>query len=145
MATDEGQGPGPQRPAAVADALEPGAGPLQPRLMRAGALVLGLVVLVGAAFWFFTNTGGCPAALDTGTLVAVGDELALSEDGGLDARPIQWPWGFVTRRLNDGRLAVTDLLGNVKAAEGDHVQLPGGERFSDGPWGVCGDMDTLVE
>jgi hypothetical protein len=115
--------------------------------MRGGALVLGLVVLAGAALWFFTNTGGCPAALDIGNLVAVGDDLALDEDvgGGLDARPIEWPWGYVTRRLNDGRLAVTDLLGNVKATEGNHVQLPGGERFSDGPWGVCGDMNTLVE
>jgi len=108
------------------------------RGLLAGALLAGAMTVTAGGC-----ATGCPAALLSGTLVVAGDELALLEDDSGTVRPIEWPTGFGVRS-EDGRLVVTDLFGGVKAREGDHVQLPGGERGSDGPWGVCGDMDTLV-
>lgn len=111
---------------------------------RVGPGVLAAAMLAGA----MTVSAGacvtaCPAALLPGTLVAEGGELAILEDGSGLVRPIEWPAWFGVRSA-DGLLVVTDLFGSAKAREGDHVQLPGGERGSDGPWGVCGDMDTIV-
>lgn len=82
---------------------------------------------------------GCPAALLPGVLVAQDSELAIREDTGGFVRPIRWPFGYGVRREPAG-LVLTDPFGNEKAHEGDHVSLPGGEISSDGPWGVCGEI-----
>jgi hypothetical protein len=88
--------------------------------------------------------GVCTTALLPGTLVAnPAGELLIKEDGSGFIRPIRWPAGYAVHELGDGRLGVTDAFGGVKAVEGDRVQLPGGEISSDGPWGVCGDMNNL--
>lgn len=84
---------------------------------------------------------GCATALLPGVLVAQGSELALKEDAAGFVRPVRWPFGYGVRADADG-LVLTDLLGNVKAREGDHVALPGGEISSDGPWGVCGEVQV---
>lgn len=82
----------------------------------------------------------CPAALLDGTLVARGDgDLAIKETTGGFVREVTWPAGIGVRP-GEGRLVVTDFFGTVIAGEGDHVQLPGGERWSNGPWGVCGQI-----
>jgi hypothetical protein len=112
--------------------------------MRA-ALAKGLllVVLLGAVgSTSAACAAGCPTALLSGTLVANGSELWIKEDGNGFPRPIRWPSGFGVRSV-DGRLVVADAFGGIKAAEGDLVQLPGGEIGSNGPWGVCGDMDSI--
>ncbi len=85
--------------------------------------------------------GGCPAALLPGVLVAQGSELAIQEDTGGFLRPIEWPLGYSVRSDSNG-LVLTDIFGTVKAREGDHVSLPGGETSSDGPWGVCGEVQV---
>jgi hypothetical protein len=113
------------------------------RALALGPLGVGLLAgpLLSACILL---AGGCPGALVTGTLVAnPGGELFIKEDGNGFIRPISWPAGYAVHELGDGRLAVTDAIGGVKAIEGDSVQLPGGELSSDGPWGVCGDMDNL--
>jgi hypothetical protein len=84
---------------------------------------------------------GCATALLPGMLVAQGSELAIKEDTGGFVRSVRWPLGYGIRADGD-RLAVTDILGNVKAREGDHVRLPGGETSSNGPWGVCGEIQV---
>jgi len=84
---------------------------------------------------------GCPTALLPGVLVSDGEDLAIREDTGGFVRPVRWPFGYGTRR-DSGGLALTDLFGKVKAREGDHVRLPGGEISSDGPWGVCGELEV---
>jgi hypothetical protein len=82
----------------------------------------------------------CPAALLDGTLVAHGDsELAVKEAVGGYIREISWPNGIGVRQGTE-RLVVTDFFGTVIAEEGDHVQLGGGEKGTDGPWGVCGQI-----
>jgi hypothetical protein len=84
----------------------------------------------------------CPAALLDGTLIAYGDsQLAIKETVGGYIHEISWPNGSGVREGRD-RLVVTDFFGTVIAQEGDHVQLPGGERWSDGPWGVCGQISV---
>jgi len=84
----------------------------------------------------------CPAALLDGTLVAHGDsDLAVKESTGGFVREVTWPAGVSVQRGPE-RLVVTDFFGAVIAQEGDHVQLGGGERWSDGPWGVCGQISV---
>ena len=104
-----------------------------------------MVLLLGLA----SATGGCatacPAALLDGTLVARGDgELAIKETTGGFVREVTWPAGIGVRPGPD-RLVVTDFFGSVIAQEGDHVQLPGGERWSNGPWGVCGQINVQLD
>ena len=105
------------------------------RRLRIVLLSTLLLVTPGAS----AGCSGCAAALIPGVLVAQGSELALKEDATGVIRPIRWPFGYDIR-AGDAGLVLTDLLGNVKAREGDHVQLPGGELSSDGPWGVCGEL-----
>ena len=110
------------------------------RWRRLRQATLAVAVLVGMQ----TTTvgcGGCPAAWLPGVLVAQGSELAIKEDTAGFIRSIRWPFGYGVHSDSDG-LVLTDLLGNVKAREGDHVGLPGGETSSDGPWGVGGDIQV---
>lgn len=97
------------------------------------ALLLGLPIT--------TSGCACPAALLPGTLVAQDAQLDIKEDAGGFVRPVRWPFGYGVRQTSDG-LVVTDLFGSIKAREGDHVSLPGGEVSSDGPWGVCGEIQV---
>ena len=78
----------------------------------------------------------CPTALFTGTLVRNGDTLEARPHGGGPSTPIVWPAGIVVRDV-EGRLVVADLLGTVKAREGDAVRLGGG-MTADNKIGVCG-------
>lgn len=112
------------------------------RVLRRGLLVAVLLGALGSTS--AACAGGCPAALLPGTLVAHGTELWIRDDVVGFERPIRWPSGFGVRSESDV-LVVTDLFGGVKAREGDHVALPGGGIASDGPWGVCGDMDDLAD
>jgi len=84
---------------------------------------------------------GCPTALLSGVLVAEDSDLAIKEDAGGFVRPVRWPFGYGVRNDQQG-LVLTDLFGNVKAREDDHVKLQGGEVSSDGPWGVCGEIQV---
>lgn len=105
------------------------------RRFRAATLTVALL----ASLTMTVAGCGCPAALLPGVLVAQGSELAIREDPSGFLRPVRWPFGYGTRQDADG-LVLTDLFGNIKAREGDHVSLPGGETSSDGPWGVCGEL-----
>lgn len=118
--------------------------------MRRLAGALAVVIVLGAGFWFFTNTGSCPAARLDGTLVeSPSGELALRVDGSDAIYAIEWQLGFGVRRLDDGRLAVAGWqgFGPTVAAAGDHVGLPGGEAVeAEQTWAVCAlgrDMDEL--
>jgi hypothetical protein len=106
------------------------------RRLRQATLLLTLVVGTQTTA---VACAGCAAALLPGVLVAQGSELAIKEDTAGFIRPIRWPFGYSVRPDSNG-LVLTDLFGNVKAREGDHVGLPGGETSSDGPWGVCGEI-----
>lgn len=117
---------------------KPNQGPIPlPRRLGQTLLLATLMVLTPV----ITAGCGCPTALLPGVLVAQGAELAIREDTGGFVRPVRWPFGYGTRKDADG-LALTDLLGNVKAREGDRVGLPGGETSSTGPWGVCGEIQV---
>lgn len=96
-----------------------------------------LAMMLVFALSMTTAGCGCPTALLGGVLVAQGSELAIDTDGFV--RQIRWPLGYGVRQSSDG-LVVTDLLGTVKAREGDRVDLPGGEASSNGAWGVCGEI-----
>lgn len=83
---------------------------------------------------------GCPAALLSGELVAVDEELAVHPGfGGVEGvERVKWPFGYSVRRDGDV-LALTNIVGGVEAREGDHVELGGGE-IADGVFGVCGQI-----
>jgi hypothetical protein len=108
------------------------------RWWRLREATLSLVLIAGTQTTAVA-CGGCPGALLPGVLVAQGSELAIKEDAAGFIRPIRWPFGYSVRPDSNG-LVLTDLFGNVKAREGDQVGLPGGETSSDGPWGVCGEI-----
>lgn len=108
------------------------------RFPTVAAALLAAVIATGC-------TTGCPAALLEGTLVATPDgELLVKQDVSGTLWPVEWPGGYRVSRLDDGRLAVVDLFGGVKAAEGDRVGIGGGTDASDEVWMACGNMDSLV-
>lgn len=84
---------------------------------------------------------GCPTALAGGVLVAQGSTLALDKASGGEIVPVRWPFGYGVRSEGD-RLELTDLLGRVKARQGDRVTLPGGQS-GDGGWAVCGEIGVI--
>ena len=103
---------------------------------------VGLLLVLASAMWTPGACAlGCRDALLGGVLVADGEELVLREPYGF-VRSVTWPWGYSVRS-DAGRLHVTDIFGTVKAAEGDSVELPGGEAFGDGPWEVCGETRVV--
>jgi hypothetical protein len=110
--------------------------------MRALAALIGVLVVVLGLVAFGAG-GGCPAALLPGTLLVADGKLAIREDHGF-VRPIRWPMLYGVRE-DEGRLVVARILGPAIAGEGDRVELPGGEVGSNGPWGVCGDMEGIKE
>ena len=121
----------------TAHTSQPGRDPVRRRSRRLCSLALVSALLVLAPVT--AASCSCPAALLPGVLVAQDSELSIKEDTGGFVRPIRWPFGYGVGREPDG-LILTDILGNMKAREGDHVSLPGGEISSNGPWGVCGEI-----
>ena len=85
---------------------------------------------------------GCPTALLPGVLVAIDGDLAMREDAGGFMRQVRWPFGYRVE-ARGAQLVLLDPFGGMPAREGDHVALPGGETESDGPWGVCGEIEVL--
>jgi hypothetical protein len=83
-----------------------------------------------------SNPMGCPAALIEGVLDSRDGELVVTSADGLQQTRIEWPFGWSVR-TEDNMLVVTDLLGNVKAREGDGISAGGG-MISDDAFGVCG-------
>jgi hypothetical protein len=104
---------------------------------RVRVLLAGVVIVMLSAIGGCTTS--CPTALLPGVLVANGPALAIRQDGANIVLPIDWPSGYRVR-AESGRLVLTDPADNVIATAGDHVQLPGGETRSGGPWGVCGEV-----
>jgi hypothetical protein len=95
------------------------------------AAVLALAVAPGAA-----GCTACAAALYEGVLTEQAGDLVLMPEGGGRAERVRWPGGFGVHKDGD-TLVIADLLGSVKAREGDFVRLGGGE-LEDGLWGACG-------
>lgn len=82
----------------------------------------------------------CPAALLVGELAEESGTLVVAGAEGGPSERIIWPFGYSVR--NDaGQLVLTDLLGAVKAREGDTVRLGGGESES-GTFKVCGQLEV---
>ena len=107
------------------------------RLGPLPAVLLALAVPAGC------DTGkACPAALLAGDLVRQGDELVVVHSSGASApaERIVWPSGHRVES-QDGRLVVVDLIGTVKAGEGDWIRLGGGENPT-GTWVVCGLLEA---
>jgi hypothetical protein len=107
------------------------------RQLRTASMALLLAVAAGTTT---VGCAGCPVALlvgelaeESGTLVVVG------ADGGPSERII-WPFGYGVRD-EGGQLVLTDLVGAVKAREGDMVRLGGGET-EPGTFKVCGQLDV---
>jgi hypothetical protein len=99
------------------------------------ALVLALALAPGAA-----GCMGCAASYYEGVLTQqAGDLVVVPENGGRGER-VKWPSGLGVHMDGD-TLVIADLLGSVKAREGDFVHLGGGE-LEDGIWGACGTFEV---
>ena len=85
-------------------------------------------------------SGGCPTALLVGELAEESGALVVARANGGPNEKIIWPSGYGVRE-DGGQLVLTDLLGAVKAREGDTVRLGGGEIES-GTFKVCGQLDV---
>ena len=94
-------------------------------------LLLATVSITGCA-------SGCPTSVLEGTLVAADGDLVVERDLAGDAISVQWPFG-VGVRDDGGQLVLSDVLGSVKAREGDVVKI-GGSSTVDGTWVACGDV-----
>ena len=86
---------------------------------------------------------GCASACATdvlkGTLVAADGELVVERDEAAGvAIHVTWPFG-VGVHDEGGTLVLADVLGTVKAREGDIVGI-GGSSTNDGSWVACGDI-----
>ena len=103
---------------------------------RLRSSVLGLTLALGMPISLASC--GCPAALASGVLIAQGPELALEVTPGGEVYRVRWPFGYGVRSEGD-LLVLTDLVGAVRAREGDTVTLPGGQS-GDGGWAVCGEL-----
>jgi hypothetical protein len=97
------------------------------------ALLLATVSLVGCAT-------GCPTDVLKGTLVAADGELVVERDPAGVAIHVQWPFG-VGVHDESGTLVLADVLGTVKAREGDVVGIAGSST-GDGSWVACGDISV---
>lgn len=94
-------------------------------------LLLATVAVTGCA-------SGCPTVVLEGTLVAADGDLVVERGLAGDAINVQWPFG-VGVRDDGGHLVLGDVLGTVKAREGDVVKI-GGSSTADGTWVACGDV-----
>ena len=81
---------------------------------------------------------GCSTARLRGTLVAADGELVVERDEAGVAIHVQWPFGLGVHD-DGGTLVLADVLGTVKAREGDIVAI-GGSSTGDGSWVACGDI-----
>ena len=93
------------------------------------ALVLTTVSLMGCA-------SACATDVLKGTLVAADGELVVERDPAGVAIHVQWPFG-VGVHDEGGTLVLADVLGTVKAREGDIVGIAGSST-GDGSWVACG-------
>ena len=108
-------------------------------IRRPSARVAIVVVAILVASLAITGcASACPLALLQGTLVAADGELVVEGDEAGVATHVTWPFG-VGVRDEGGELELTDILGTVKAREGDVVGI-GGSSTSDGSWLACGDI-----
>ena len=98
------------------------------------------LLLAGSAGTTTAGCTGCPTALLVGELAEESGTLVVSRGNGEPSQTIIWPFGYGVRD-NGGQLVLTDLLGAVKAREGDTVRLGGGETES-GTFKVCGQLDV---
>ena len=105
---------------------------------RVAGVTVGVALLLMASVSVVGCASGCPAALLQGTLVAADGELVVEGDAAGVATHVTWPFG-VGVRDDGGELVLTDILGTVKAREGDVVGI-GGSSTSDGSWLACGDI-----
>jgi hypothetical protein len=90
-------------------------------------VVIAVLAVVGAV-----NAGcamSCATALADGVLVAQDNTLVLRAPTG-ETSPIAWDSG-TSVRVDNGKLALVDWLGGVKAREGDHIQVAGGVSTDD--------------
>lgn len=88
----------------------------------------------------------CQTALAFGILAERDGTLGLRPEAGGEVSPITFPRGLSVQ-TRDGRLVVTDIFGNVKAREGDYVEMGGGGG-ADGVFHGCGSFtvnDRTVE
>ena len=95
------------------------------------ALLLATVSVMGCA-------SACPTAQLEGTLVAADGELVVERDPAGVAIHVQWPFG-VGVHDEGGTLVLADVLGTVKAREGDVVGIAGSST-GDGSWVACGEI-----
>jgi hypothetical protein len=80
----------------------------------------------------------CELAEAQGTLVTdARSGLGLRGAGGGESQ-IRWPYGY-TARLQAGRVALVNGLGQVVAYEGDQVQVDGGYDAAGDVWTACPD------
>ena len=105
---------------------------------RVAGVTVGVALLLMASVSVVGCASGCPVALLQGTLVAADGELVVEGDAAGVATHVTWPFG-VGVRDDGGELVLTDILGTVKAREGDVVGI-GGSTTSDGSWLACGDI-----
>jgi hypothetical protein len=99
------------------------------------AILLAAAFVPGAA----GCSTSCATALLEGQLVRRGDQLVVHTPDGQDEW-VEWPWGWSVRD-DHGTFVVTDLLGSVKAREGDAIRAGGGERVSS-LFVVCGEFEA---
>jgi hypothetical protein len=90
--------------------------------------------------WIAGCQSSCPTAQEDGALVADGPGLSIREPAG-ETNAVAWPFGYSVREGNGPRELV-DLFGNVKAREGDHVQVTGA-LGPDDIWHVCGEIQVV--
>jgi hypothetical protein len=109
--------------------------------MRYRAILPALVLTFGLASGT-SGCAGCASALLEGPLVADGGGLGVQTAPGR-IEHVRWEFGYGVRRDASG-LVLTDLLGTVKAREGDWVRVGGGE-VADGTWGACGLFELPVD
>jgi hypothetical protein len=93
----------------------------------------GIALLTSAA-----SDDVCELAEAQGTLVTdARSGLGLRGAGGGESQ-IRWPYGY-TARLQAGRVALVNGLGQVVAYEGDQVQVDGGYDAAGDVWTACPD------
>ena len=100
-------------------------------VLAAAALALSIVSSVSGC------ESACPTALAEGVLVADGTNLVLEAPTG-QRNTVVWPSGY-TVRMDGDTLVLADLLGSIKAREGDKIGVGGGVG-GDGLFRACGDV-----
>jgi hypothetical protein len=101
-------------------------------------VIAGAAVLLLASASVMGCASGCPTALLEGTLVPADGELVVERDPAGVAIHVQWPFGLGVHD-EGGTLVLADVLGTVKAREGDVVGIAGSST-GDGSWVACGDI-----